>query len=157
MSSITATAPATAPHEVELPERATAVVRVTGPAAELPSMIGSAFERTSRAIAASGAAFAGPPFARYFTVGEQIDAEVGFPFVGVLQPTGGVYVSSLPGGRAVTATHVGPYVGLAGAWERVRAWLGEHGLTSSDIPWECYLTGPDEPGPPSTEIVFPVR
>jgi effector-binding domain-containing protein len=157
MPHMTAPDVATTPRIVQLPERETAVVRVTGMAADLPVMIGGAFEQTSRAIEASGAAYAGPPFARYFTVGEQIDAEVGFPFVGKVEPAGHVYVSRLPGGRAVTMTHVGPYEELGVAWARVRGWLDEQGLRSSDIPWECYLTGPDEPGPPLTEIAFPVR
>jgi effector-binding domain-containing protein len=153
----TATRPAATPQIVELPERQAAVVRVQGTTPELPVKMGEAFEMTARAIRNSGAAFAGDPFARYHGFGDRIDAEVGFPFTGVLQPTERVHVSSLPGGRAVITTHRGPYEGLGDAWARARAWIDEHELSEAGVPWECYLTGPDEPGPPVTEIVFPVR
>jgi effector-binding domain-containing protein len=36
------------------------------------------------------------------------------------------------------------------------AFAREHGLTPTGPGWECYLTGPDEPGPPVTEIFWPV-
>ena len=157
MPEMTASWPMLSPEIVTRAEQQTAVVRVHGPVADLPAMIREAFQLTSRAIQESGAAFAGPPFARYRSVGEQIDAEVGFPFAGQVQATGRVYLASLPAGRAVVMTHVGPYEELGTAWGHVRGWLDEHGLTSTDVPWECYLTGPDEPGPPITEIVFPVQ
>ena len=30
-------------------------------------------------------------------------------------------------------------------------------MTASGPAWESYLTGPDEPGPPVTEMSFPIR
>lgn len=157
MRDMTATVAASTPRIVELSELQAAIVGIDGTPAELPNLIGEAFDLTSKAIRESGAGFAGPPFTRYYTFGERISAEVGFPFTGRLRETDRVRISSLPGGRAVTTTHVGPYEAIADAWDRVRAWLGEHELVSTEAPWECYLTGPDEPGPPITEIFFPVR
>ena len=46
---------------------------------------------------------------------------------------------------------------IGDAWERVQAWIKEHELESTAAPWEAYLTGPEDPGPPITEIFFPVR
>jgi effector-binding domain-containing protein len=94
---------------------------------------------------------------RYFEFGERIKAEAGFPFSGTLVATDRVCQSMLPGGRAVTTTYVGPYDGIGAAWERVTTWLAEHELDRRDAPWEAYLTGPDEPGPPVTAIFFPIR
>ena len=157
MRDMTATLTASTPRIVELSERQAAVVGIDGTTAELPALIGEAFDLTSTAIRESGAAFAGPPFARYHAFGERISAEVGFPFTGTLHETDRVRVSSLPGGRAVETTHIGPYEAIGDSWERARAWLGEHELVPAAAPWECYLTGPDEPGPPITEIFFPVH
>jgi effector-binding domain-containing protein len=157
MRDMSTTLEAGTPGIVELPERQVAIVRIDGTTAELPGLIGDAFNLTSRAISNSGAAFAGPPFARYYTFGERISAEAGFPFTGTLDETDRVRISSLPGGRAVTTTHAGAYEAIGEAWDRARAWLGEHDLAPAGAPWECYLTGPDEPGPPITEIYFPVR
>src|SRR6186997_2665175 len=91
----------TTPMVVDLPTRQAAVVRIEGPVAELPRMMGEAFDLTMRALTASRASYAGHPFARYVAMEPQVVAEVGFPFTGTVAPTGHVYVSQLPGGLAV--------------------------------------------------------
>lgn len=149
--------PAITPEFVELLERPAAVVTIEGRVDEFPRLLGDAFGVTAQAIGASGAVVAGHPFVRYHGFGERIQAEAGFPFAGTLRPTERVHQIVLPGGRAVRAVHVGSYDQIGAAWERVNAWLGEHELVGNGAPWEAYLTGPDEPGPPITEILFPVR
>jgi effector-binding domain-containing protein len=144
------------PEIVDLPERHAAVIGIDGRVDELPRLMGEAFGLTAQAIGESGAVIAGPPFARYHGFGERIQAEVGFPFSGKLVPSDRVRETTLPGGRLVTTTHVGPYEELAQAWDRAAAWMREHALTTTSAPWECYLTGPDEPGPPITEIYWPL-
>lgn len=143
------------PELVDLPPQSAAVVRVDGAMGELPGLLAEAFALTATAITRSGAVFAGPPFARYLQFGELVTAEVGFPFVGELVPTNRVYRTELPGGRAVKATHVGPYEGLATTWNEAESWLREQGLLPSATPWESYLTEPDV-SPPVTEVIFPV-
>ena len=144
------------PEIVDLPERHAAVIGIDGRVDELPRLMGEAFGLTAQAIGESGAVIAGPPFARYHGFGERIQAEVGFPFSGKLVPSDRVRETILPGGRLATTTHVGPYEELAQAWDRAAAWMREHALTTTSAPWECYLTGPDEPGPPITEIYWPL-
>ena len=149
--------PAVAPEIVELEGRQAAVVRLSGSPSSLPALMREAFELTMGQIAASGAQVAGPPFSRYHGFGDPIDAEAGFPYIGTLAETERVYAIRLPAGRAVLATHVGSYEGIGEAWSRVDAWIHEHGLVQTSAPWEAYLTGPDDPGQPVTQIVFPVR
>lgn len=144
------------PAIAELPERHAAVVGIDGRVDQLPQLMGEAFGLTGEAIGASGATIAGHPFARYHGFGERVQAEVGFPYSGSLVPTGRVKDAILPGGRVVTTTHVGAYDQIGAAWERAAAWMREHGLAASGPPWECYLTGPDEQGPPITEIYWPL-
>lgn len=156
MTDAIGTRPALTPEIVELPERHAAVVGIDGRVEELPQLMSEAFGLTAEAIGASGAVIAGHPFARYYGFGERIQAEVGFPFTGTLVTTDRVKEALLPGGRLVTTTHVGSYEGLASAWDRAGAWMREHALKASGPPWECYLTGPDEPGPPITEIYWPL-
>ncbi|HEX8024957.1 MAG TPA: GyrI-like domain-containing protein [Candidatus Limnocylindrales bacterium] len=148
---------AVGPQVVELEERMVAVVRIVGAAAELPALLGEAFEAAMRQIATSGGQVAGPPFARYLALGPTIEAEVGFPFIGRLIATDLVREAVLPGGHAVLATHVGPYGQIGEAWRQIEAWIRQQGLAPAEAPWESYLTGPDDPGEPVTQIVFPVR
>ncbi|HEX9551029.1 MAG TPA: GyrI-like domain-containing protein [Candidatus Limnocylindrales bacterium] len=156
MTDAVGTRHATTPEIVELPERHAAVVGIDGRLDELPRLMGEAFGLSAETIGESGAVIAGPPFARYYGFGERIQAEAGFPFSGTLVPTDRVRETILPGGRLVTTTHVGSYEELTQAWDRAAAWMREHALTSTGAPWECYLTGPDEPGPPITEIFWPL-
>lgn len=148
---------AVTPAIAMLEPRHAAVVHVVGRPEQLPSLLSEAFGATMQQVAASGAQIAGPPFARYLALGVQVEAEAGFPYVGTLIPTERVHDAILPGGRAALATHVGPYDDLADAWQRLDAWIREQGLEASSAPWESYLTGPDDPGQPVTQIVFPIR
>ncbi len=157
MTEAVNTRPPTTPKIVELVERPAAVVRLDATMEDFPRLIGDAFRLTAAAIAASGATIAGHPFARYLSFGDRIEAEAGFPFAGTLIPTDRVLPSTIPGGRAATTTHVGPYDEIGPAWERAMAWMGAHQLEAAGPPWEAYLTGPDEPGPPVTEIFWPIR
>jgi effector-binding domain-containing protein len=149
------TSPPTTPQFVELRPQAAAVVLVEGPVEALPRLLGMAFEETAQAITSSRASFAGPPFARYLTMAPAVKAEVGFPYAGDLIPSGRVYRTTLPGGRAVHAVHVGPYETLAATWEATQVWLQAQGLTIAATPWEAYRSEPDAT-PPVTDIVFPV-
>jgi effector-binding domain-containing protein len=152
---------ATSPDVVSIVQREpqeALVVDIEGPTAEMPRMMADAFGRTAAAVESAGATFAGPPFARYHSFGEVVRAEVGFPFLGRVEPpVGPLRIVELPGGRAVTTTHVGPYDKLGEAWERAQAWMAERKLVASGPPWECYLTDPETPGPPVTEVVMPIR
>ncbi len=151
----TTTRPSTPVLVTRRPQDA-AVVRVEGPVADLPRLLGEAFELTASAIQASGARIAGPPFARYLTFGPEMSAEAGFPFDGDLTPTERVSRTTLPGGQAARATHVGPYDEIAETWEAIQVWIEAQGLAVRSTPWESYLTQPGAE-PPVTEILFPVE
>jgi effector-binding domain-containing protein len=140
----------------ELPPRRAATVRIAGSTQDLPALMARAFADTSRAITAAGARFSGHPFARYTAFGERIEAIVGFPFVGELPGSAGIDISELPGGRAAMVRHVGPYEEIGRAWAGATAYLEAQGLTPTGPAWESYLTGPEDPGPPITEIFWPL-
>jgi len=140
----------------ELPPKRAAIVRISGSVQDMPVLMDRAFSVTSRAITSAGARFAGHPFARYTAFGEHIEAAVGFPFVGDVMASNGIEITELPGGQAAMVRHIGPYDEIGLAWERGTTLMKERGLTPSGPAWECYLTGPQDPGPPITEIFWPL-
>jgi effector-binding domain-containing protein len=154
---VTIAAPARRPEVVQLEPRQAAVTRVAGKRSEIASLLHDAFELTMEQVARSGGQVAGPPFARYLGFGERIEAEVGFPCVGELSPTERVHEATLPGGRAVMLTYVGSYDEIGEAWNGIGQWMAKHGFVPASAPWESYLTGPDDPGLPVTQIVFPIH
>ncbi len=65
--------------------------------------------------------------------------EVGVLLEGrTLAPAPPVVLSSLPAGRAATATYRGEYAGLGQAHQAVVDWCAEHGHTRAGPSWEIY-------------------
>lgn len=55
--------------------------------------------------------------------------------------------------------HFGAFDELGASWERLRSWIGEHGLTPGPVMWEFYLTEPSpemDPRDLRTELNWPV-
>lgn len=140
--------------------RATAVVRASMPAAQIPAWIGDAYEEVHRYLVDRSIRVDGPPFARYAFHGDIVDVEAGFPVLGPVPGSGRVTASRLPGGPAAVTTHHGRYEDLALAYQAVIDWLKEHGLETAGPHWEVYYTNPaaqPDPATWSTDLVVPYR
>lgn len=90
-------------------ECATAAVRRRVPRGKLTEFFASAFQESMAAIQAQGRRAVGPPFGKYHGIPDEfVDVEAGFPVDEAITATGDVIPGTLPGGRVVEATHVGP-------------------------------------------------
>ena len=72
----------------------------------------------------------------------------------------GFEVHEMPGGRVVTALHVGPYDELGIAWDEVSKWVASQGHKTASQPYDVYLNDPNEVANPAqlqTELVWPIR
>lgn len=142
------------------PQSIVAVRRVCKQAA-IGSAIQEVFGILGPKFASGELPMAGPPFARYLAFSpERVEMEVGAPVAKPLASQGQIVAGELPGGRAVTYLHVGPYEELHAAWRKVEAWIKEQGLAGAGAPWESYLTDPSkEPDTAKyqTLIVWPVK
>ena len=140
-------------------EQTTAVVRERVPVNDLPQFFGRALTQAMAAAQAQGHHPTGPPFSLYHGMPtDAVDVEAGFPVDGPIADVDGVTASSLPAGRVVEATHVGPYDTLPQTYEAVVAFMKEQGLTPSSDMWEVYLSDPEqEPDPATwrTQIFWP--
>lgn len=138
----------------------TAVVRERVPVRDLPQFFGRALSKAMSAVQAQGRHPVGPPFSLYHGMPtDSVDVEAGFPVDGPITAVDGVTPSSLPAGRVVEATHVGPYDTLPQTYEEIVGHLKEQGLTPSSDMWEVYLSDPEqEPDPATwrTQIFWPV-
>jgi effector-binding domain-containing protein len=147
-------------NEEELEPQAAAAIRAEVPMAELGSVFDRAFGSVAGAVAAQGVAVTGPPFGYYPRMpGDTVEVLVGFPVSGPIEPDGQVEPFELPGGRAVTAVHVGPYERLEQTYAALTAWAEASGLPLADHMWESYLSDPAaEPDPETwrTSITWPL-
>lgn len=127
--------------------------------------IGDVIGDTIGGIFANGLQLAGAPIAIYhdleFTP-DSVDVEVFCPVA-----VSGATPLETPGGRKLeprtleaaevaSTVFVGNYEELATPYQALAAWIGEHGYRVAGPTQEIYMSGPDEPGPPVTEIRMPI-
>lgn len=147
---------------VEMPEQQTAVVKATVPMAELRSIFDRGFGVVFGTIGKQRVPPAGAPIGYYPVkpTDEGVQVEVGVPVATPFTAEGDVVPSTLPGGRVVHGTHVGPYEQLEQTYSELIQWVQEQGHTLKSGMWECYLSDPAaEPDPAKwrTEIYWPIE
>lgn len=103
----------------------------------------------------------GPPFSLYHSWNEHKTVMViGFPTATVLEGEGKIEPVFLPGGKAVTGFHVGPYSRMGVTYKRMMDWMTERKLRPAGKMWEVYLTDPEKERDPEkfvTQIFWPLE
>lgn len=107
---------------------------------------------------------AGPPYAAYLNTVEdetfaEFDLELGFPVAQDIPLKEGLFMSETYGGKAVTATHKGPYNTLETAYVAVMDYIGQNGLEPTGVYYDYYLNNPDDTAAEEllTKVVIPVK
>ena len=88
------------------------------------------------------------------------DIEVALPITGPASLDGtAARIVTLPGGRFASVLHTGAYPGVGKAYERLFAYMNEHGLAPAGPSRELYLNDPAEVPEKEllTEVQFPVQ
>jgi effector-binding domain-containing protein len=89
-------------------------------------------------------------------LGREFDIETGGEVSEGFKPTPPVYLTRTPGGRVVTAAHIGPYDRMMDAYRAIEAYRQAHGLRFRGPSWEVYGHDNDDPAKLRTDIFFPV-
>ncbi|HSM02036.1 MAG TPA: GyrI-like domain-containing protein [Acidimicrobiia bacterium] len=130
-----------------LPEQQTLAVRGKADAEHIGSWLAAAYRAVGDHAARVGASFSGPPYARYRPLDTELcefEIEAGFPIESPAAGSsdGAVESATLPGGRAATTWHVGPYDSLACAHTAIDTWIVERGGATDGPCWEVYYSDP---------------
>jgi effector-binding domain-containing protein len=150
--------PVDQPELRETTEQKTAVRRAVVNRNELAKWLAQAFGEVAAYLHAHGIAPKGYPFTRYHVLpGHRFEVEAGFPIAVRIAGNASVRPSSLPGGHALVAWHVGSYDTVRTTYQAIDDWLrAESGYRTGDA-WEIYH---DPPGRDRsqwrTEVVQPV-
>lgn len=149
------------PHIADLPARPTAFIHVTCTREEIQHVMGQGVRDLMDAIAAQGAAPAGPWFTHHRRrPTDTFDFEISVPLAAPIGPHGRMQPGEWPAMRVARTVHRGRYEDLAGAWGEFLQWIEGEGLTATGELWECYLTGPETGSDPTawrTELNQPLQ
>ncbi len=149
---------------VDLPAQAVLGIRQRGPYSRIPELLMQVFG----VIMEKGAIPAGAPvYLSHETTREaaldcmkrgEADLEVAFPIANRVKDEGEVRYYELAGGRFARLVHRGPYNQCDATYDRLFAWLADHGLPLTGPIREYYLNDPSEVAPEEilTEIYAPV-
>jgi len=76
-----------------------------------------------------------------------------------VQPEGRLHYGQSPAGRALRAVHVGPYDTTNATYSKAEAYLAAHGLESTGLSWEHYVSDPSRTPPEQvvTHIYFQLK
>ena len=130
-------------EEIELAEQHALVVCREFAPHEIGATLADILPRVFLAIAEQGAEPAGMPFMRYFSMdGHSMRAAAGMPVSAPLAGSGDIEPHILPGGRALTATHLGDYEGVGMAWQQVWNRAKELGAEVRFGGWDVYANDP---------------
>ena len=138
----------------------TLVVRTRASVQMLPQVLGRAWGSIMQYASRKGIGPSGPPFVGYHNMDMQnLDLEIGFPFPERVSGEGDVHAGELPGGKAATYLHVGPYDKVAVAYEALQKWMEANSHTPSGVAYEFYLNDPQTTPPAElqTQVVFPLK
>jgi effector-binding domain-containing protein len=150
-------------HKCELKEQPTQpvlAIRTRAAVKDLPQVLGKAYGTVAQYLGELGECSAGPPFVAYYNEDMQdLDIEIGFPVARELPARGDIQPGEIPGGRAATCLHIGPYSSVAPAYEALSRYMEENGLQPTGVAYEVYLNDPDETPPEElqTRILFPLK
>jgi effector-binding domain-containing protein len=140
---------------VERKAQPVASIRTRCKPAEISATLAILLPEVMAHLNATGAKITGPPFSRYHAFGDEIDIEAGIPVARAIEEKGRVKNSELPGGKAVTAWHIGPYEKLSEAHQGLMGYVAEKQMKVKGGPWEIYWTDPGmvpDPGKWQTQL-----
>lgn len=157
-------------HEVVIkdvePMTIAAAREVVGEIKDMSDRIGALFGAVSGAVGAHGWKAVGPPLTVYPDIEyteTNIDTIAAIPVdastgaASLPPPDGTVSLHALPGGTVAALVYQGPYSGIGTAYIELGGWISANGYRMTGPPREMYLTEPDNPGGPVTELQYPVE
>ncbi len=144
---------------IDRPAQPVLSIRTRAAVQDLPQVMGKAYGTIMQYMGELGVQPVSAPFVAYFNMDMQdLDMEVGFPVMQPLPGKGEVQPSEIPGGKAATCLHIGPYPELSAAYQALSTWISENGFQPTGVSYEFYLNDPEDTPPEKleTQIFFPL-
>lgn len=148
------------PEIIQTAAQSTAVLRLTIPRAEIPSVMGPGYREVMAAVAAQGIATVGPWLTHHLRMDPDVfDFEICVPVAAAISASGRVKPGELRAATVARTVYRGRYEGLPAAWGEFMAWIAAQGHTPAPDLWEIYVAGPESSPDPAnwrTELNRPI-
>jgi len=150
------------PIVVELKPSPFAYISLRSTLPQMPATMGQGFATLGQMFAKAKAQMAGNPLAHYTDFdATSASFELGFPVLENDIPAlraAGLSIGQSPGGRNMTATHIGPYDTVSKTYELMTTAMKAQKLAAAKDMWESYLSPPETPPEQiRTEVIWPVE
>jgi len=102
----------------------------------------------------------GAPFVTYYNMDMQdLDIDIGIPVAKKIADKDDIKLIEIPEGKYASCLYIGPYTGMAPAYELLTKYVEDKGLESTGIAYEMYLNDPAVVPPEKlqTQILFPLK
>lgn len=127
---------------------------------EIAKAIAESLGKAFPYVMQQGLPIAGPPTARYLSMGPgRFDMQIGVPIAATAPGQGDVQAGELPGGAFAVGVHAGSYDSLSETFVAMERWMESNGYQPGVGPWESYVTDPgDYPNVEDwrTEVYWPL-
>ena len=125
-------------------------------------IMGEGYQKLWAYLAQCGKQMAGAPYCKYTNGSADnmiFDIELGTPVSEPLPGQGEIYMSKTCEGKAITATHTGPYKEIEKTYAPMMRYLADNKLESAGVYYDYYINNPaDTPeGELLTKVVFMLR
>lgn len=145
---------------LDRPTQPALVVRTRTPVQNLPLVMGQAFGAIMQVAGSLGLQPTDAPFVAYHNMDmADLDVEIGFVFAQKLAGQGQVLAGEIPGGKAASCVHAGPYDQLGATYAAIGEWMQANGYEPTGVAYEFYLNDPQTMMPAGllTRLVFPLK
>jgi len=133
---------------IERPAQLTIGIHTHSPVQDLPQLIPQSYQIIAEYLGQLGQNPSGAPFAAYYNMDMQnLDVEIGFLSASKVAGKGSIQPGSMPGGKAASCLHVGPYSTIGNAHDALHRWVAEKGYESVGVYYEIYLNNPADTPP----------
>ena len=151
------------PYDVEVKElsaRHVATVRLTISPDRMAATFAEVLPEVMAHLQKQQAQASGPSFGIFYSYGEEVDLEAGFPVSLPVRSEGRVTGRTLDPGMFAVTWHEGSYRAIGEAHRAIEQWMKDNGRETAGPPWEVYWEGPEPGRSPSefrTEVGYPIR
>jgi effector-binding domain-containing protein len=145
---------------LDRPAQPTLVIRTHASVQSLPQVLGEAYGAVLQTAGQMGLRPSGAPFVAYHNMDmTDLDMEIGFPFEQKPNGKDPVLAGEIPGGKAASCLHVGPYEQVGAAYAALQKWMQENACVPAGVVYEFYLNDPETTPPAElqTQVVFPLE